>query len=156
MPTSKLNITQWAALRKNAVDNFVLSFNETAFMTADEWDAIFEAYKPSPEAVFVVRPSQIDGRGCFTNMAFYEGEMFTVPHKESTTATRFDITLEDGTVVTPLGAACFINHSAEPNAHIHEVSPVGFGVRTLILEFLRDVEPGEEITIHYGEDWDDC
>lgn len=38
----------------------------------------------------------------------------------------------------------FTNHSSEPNA-------IFFGDE---LHTLRDVEEGEEITFHYGEEWD--
>ena len=39
----------------------------------------------------------------------------------------------------------FLNHCGTPNAEFEERD----------LYALRQIEPGEEITIHYGEDWDE-
>jgi SET domain-containing protein len=40
----------------------------------------------------------------------------------------------------------FLNHSADPNAHTDEA--------TLDLLAQRAIAAGEEITIHYGDEWD--
>jgi hypothetical protein len=39
----------------------------------------------------------------------------------------------------------FLNHSAEPNAELDGVD----------LYAIRNIQPGSEIFIHYGEDWED-
>jgi len=43
------------------------------------------------------------------------------------------------------GQLRFLNHSSEPNAEFDGVE----------LYALRDIEPGEEVTIHYGDEWED-
>ena len=40
----------------------------------------------------------------------------------------------------------YANHSSQPNSELDGV----------YLYALRDIRPGEEITFHYGEDWEDC
>lgn len=39
----------------------------------------------------------------------------------------------------------YANHHAEPNAYLDGED----------MYALRDIQPGEEITFHYGEDWED-
>ena len=39
----------------------------------------------------------------------------------------------------------FLNHSRQPNAEIEGLD----------LYALRNIQPGAEILIHYGDDWDD-
>ena len=40
----------------------------------------------------------------------------------------------------------FVNHWPTPNAEFDSTALVA----------LNDIEPGEEICVHYGEDWEDC
>jgi len=39
----------------------------------------------------------------------------------------------------------FLNHSADPNAEIEGLDLIA----------TRNIQPGAEVTIHYGDDWDD-
>jgi hypothetical protein len=49
----------------------------------------------------------------------------------------------------------FLNHSCTPNANFFEVSNTNS--RTIVATTICDIEPGEEITVDYGDDlWFDC
>lgn len=55
-----------------------------------------------------------------------------------------------GTVALALGYGSLYNHSYRPNARYDDV-----GRMTKVFTALRDIEPGEEITINYNGDPDD-
>jgi len=50
-----------------------------------------------------------------------------------------------GTVAVALGYGSLYNHSYEPNAYYEDV-----GQQTKVFTAIRDIEPGEEITINYN------
>ena len=93
--------------------------------------------------MFEVDRSPIHGCGCFA----------TEPIASDTLIGRLECitTVADGPYVVwiedePLlvmNELRYLNHAAEPNAELDEFE----------LRALRPIAPGEEITIHYGEDW---
>ncbi len=52
---------------------------------------------------------------------------------------------DDNTVAVALGYGSLYNHSYEPNARYDDVAP-----RTKVYRALRDIQPGEEITVNYN------
>lgn len=91
--------------------------------------------------------SSIHGKGLFAKEAISEGELIG----------RFELqpTDRDGTHVLwiwqgqdlkPFKASCelkYANHSDSPNTQVVEEE----------MHAIRPIEPGEEITFHYGEEW---
>jgi hypothetical protein len=55
---------------------------------------------------------------------------------------------DDDQVLLLLGFGMLYNHSAKPNAEYIEDGP-----RTITFVATRTVEPGDELTIDYGEEW---
>jgi SET domain-containing protein len=53
-----------------------------------------------------------------------------------------------GEVLLVLGNGMLYNHSPEPNVEYVEDEPT-----TIMFRTLRKVEPGEELTISYGDEW---
>ena len=93
-----------------------------------------------------VRRSAIHGHGLFATRRIKQLE--TIGYWEG------DPTDDDGTHVLWLDDDSgldvtndlrFMNHSPDPNAH--------FDGTTLEVWAARPISPGEEITIHYGDDW---
>ncbi len=105
----------------------------------------------APRATVVVRPSAIHGLGVFAAEAIepdaliglYEGPRVFDDDKDGPYVLWFED--DDGRVVGIDGrnALRYVNHSPDANA--------GFFADELYA--LRRIEPGEEITHHYGEDW---
>lgn len=100
---------------------------------------------PKQKSAYIVKTSAIHGKGLFATSKIQEGEVIgTIP---------FNPVEEDGPYVlwidhdTGVRVDCdlkFINHSPEPNACYCE---------DLDVVALKDIEPGEEITHDYGDDW---
>lgn len=94
-----------------------------------------------------VRRSAIHGRGLFPRAPIRAGTRIGEYRGERTTRNGAYVLWiqEDGTVYGIIGRneLRFMNHSASPNAWFD--GPV--------LYALRLIEPGEEITLDYGEDW---
>lgn len=96
-----------------------------------------------------VRPSPIHGKGVFATGTIRKGERIGMYLSRRTE--------RDDTYVLWLqrdgqwrgydgfGRLRFINHSNVPNSRF----------RDLFLYAIRTIRTGEEITIHYGEDWAD-
>lgn len=97
------------------------------------------------------------GRGVFARVSIRKGEVIeTVPVLVLPAAE-----VRDGSGWTGLGAYCFewgrgkmalalgygslYNHSYRPNARYDDVAP-----RTKVFTALRDIAPGEEITVNYN------
>jgi SET domain-containing protein len=115
-------------------------------------------------AVLEVRPSKIYGRGCFTlvplkrrrKFAAYEGEllrgrrriMARVRAQEEAGDIKVIQLNEDVAIDGAVGgnATAFINHSCAPNAFMRVVPG-----DKLVFFALRDIAPGEEITINYRD-----
>ena len=55
---------------------------------------------------------------------------------------------KDGDVVLVLGHGMLYNHSPDPNVEYVEDEP-----STIAFRALREVRPGDELTIDYGEEW---
>ena len=89
-------------------------------------------YRPLPDG-FTIKESEIDNLGLFTEVSIDKGFNAGITHVTD------PITMQ--LYRTPLGG--FINHSETPNAKIVEVQRIRY------LYFLRDIEPGEEITVKY-------
>ena len=62
---------------------------------------------------------------------------------------QYGIWWADGKVFIPLGWGGLYNHSEEPSAAFVENKEN----QTLGIRSLREIAPGEEITVHYGEHW---
>lgn len=97
---------------------------------------------------FVVKDSEIHGRGLFAGVDFYKDE-YIASYKGPRTRRDgpYVLWLEDGENVGIDGqnALRYVNHSETPNA-------IFYGEE---LFALRKISPGEEITFHYGEEWRD-
>lgn len=95
-----------------------------------------------------VRPSRIHGSGLFAQALIpaesYIGDYTGLPANEDG---RYVLWVEedDGSWsgVDGRNVLRYLNHDAAPNAELNGIE----------LHALTDIERGEEITIHYGEDW---
>jgi len=91
-------------------------------------------YRPLP-SFLEVRSSPIEGHGIFTTKYLYEGGRLGVSHI-------YDTEFIDNLIRTPLGG--FINHSDNPNCELQRNG------RLLVVEIIKDIKEGEEITLSYG------
>ena len=94
-----------------------------------------------------VKPSPIHGLGVFARKRIRKGERIG---KYVSRRTRQDgpyvLWVGDGGQwqgYEGYGRLRFLNHQPTPNSELDGLE----------LHALRTIEPGEEITIHYGEDW---
>ena len=99
---------------------------------------------------FVVAASPIHGRGLFASHEISEGERigaYEGPEVEQDSAHVLWIEDEDGLLrgIRGENELRFVNHSPLPNAAFE--GPELFA--------MRRIAGGEEITIHYGDEWDD-
>ena len=107
--------------------------------------------RPLSENVFVGE-SPIHGRGCFARRAFKKGEWIGVYEGEPTMEDDIyvlwvdegDADTEDWRGVDGRNDLRYLNHSADGNTEFTGVE----------LFALRDIEAGEELTFHYGEEWE--
>lgn len=109
-----------------------------------------------------VRRSKGKGRGVFARRAIGEGEVIervpilVVPAEELkrgadwTSLGPYCFLWSRHTVALALGYGSLYNHSYRPNARYDDK-----GQRTKVFTALRDIEPGEEITVNYNGDPDD-
>jgi SET domain-containing protein len=96
------------------------------------------------------------GRGVFATRAFAKGEVIETCHTVELADDDVSGRLNDyvfsshgeGEVLLVLGNGMLYNHSATPNAEYVQDEPDTIAFRTL-----RKVEPGDELTIDYGEEW---
>lgn len=94
----------------------------------------------------VVKNSELHGRGCFATKPIKRGEV--IGQMEVEPASR------NGSHVIWVGeegfrVKCkfrFINHADEPNTHVDG---------DLFVKALRRIEPDEELTFYYGDDYFD-
>ena len=108
-----------------------------------------------------VKKSPIAGRGCFSlvphrrgkKIAAFAGELVKgkrniLARLDDSGVTRVVWLSETVAIDTAVGgdATAYINHSCEPNAYMRTAA----GQHVLIFA-LRDIEPGEEITIDYRD-----
>jgi SET domain-containing protein len=109
-----------------------------------------------------VRRSKGKGRGVFARRAIRRGEVIervpvlVVPAEELqresvwTSLGSYCFLWNQRTVALALGYGSLYNHSYRPNARYDDL-----GQRTKVFTALRDIAPGEEITINYNGDPDD-
>ncbi len=94
-----------------------------------------------------VQRSPIHGLGAFATRRFRRGERIgRYAARRSTADGPYVLWLHDGERwygYDGYGRLRFVNHSGRPNAVF----------RSLDLYALRTIRPGEEITVHYGEEW---
>lgn len=92
-----------------------------------------------------VAKSKIHGTGLFATTSIKTGTVLGYCRTRKTgTPSDHTLWLESG----PVDVTCrlkYINHSASPNvAYYDDLSVVA----------LKDLKPGEELTHHYGEEWE--
>ena len=102
-----------------------------------------------------VRPSR-HGRGVFATRSFAEGEL--VERCPTLELPRSDVTgllrdysfasINDGNDVLALGYGMLYNHSADANVEYTQDD-----ASTIEFYAARAIEPGEELTIDYAEEW---
>jgi SET domain-containing protein len=105
---------------------------------------------PLPDNIFVAE-SPIHGRGCFARRPIRQGEWIGAyegtPTMEDDTYVLWvdhgDDETEDWRGVDGANELRYMNHSSRANTEFIGVN----------LYALRDIEPGEELTFHYGDDW---
>jgi uncharacterized protein len=98
--------------------------------------------------VLDVRSSALHGRGCFASAAIEAGDVIGRMEGEPTGENGDHViwTADDsGLRVT--NHMRYLNHSRDPNAEVDDA--------TLEVIALRPIAPGEEVTIDYGDEWDD-
>ena len=110
--------------------------------------------RPRPPLAERVRvgPSPIHGQGCFALKRFRKGQWIGDYVGEPTmTDDTYVLWVNEGTERKPdwrgidgKNALRHLNHSSRPNAELD-------GPR---LYALRAIAPGDEITFHYGEEWE--
>ena len=97
------------------------------------------------------------GRGVFTTRRFAKGEAvescptLELPGDEVVGQLGdyvFGSNESEDEVILLLGFGMLYNHSAEPNVEYVQDAP-----RVITFVALRPVEPGDELTIDYGEEW---
>lgn len=106
-----------------------------------------------PSEKIEVRQVRGKGRGVFARVSIADREIIeTVPvlvlseeDMEQTELAGYCFLWGRGTVALPLGYGALYNHSITPNAEYVDRSP-----RTKVFRALRDIAPGEEITINYN------
>lgn len=97
-----------------------------------------------------VRNSPIHGRGVFARRRFHKGAYIASFEGVATDRDGMHVLWvleEDGSEVGIEGrnALRFLNHSLTPNAEFLGAD----------LHATRNVQPGQEITFHYGDEWND-
>jgi SET domain-containing protein len=98
---------------------------------------------------YVIKRSAIHGRGLFATRSFVRGEVIGVYEGEVTSVnSRYVLWVpqDDGTEIGIKGntALRFLNHSAKPNCVFNGDE----------LAAIRPIKSGQELTIHYGEEWE--
>ncbi len=115
-----------------------------------------EALSAAPEAplfVLEVRRSAIHGQGVFAGspiprdalLGLYEGPRVEADSPQAEGPYVLWVELDDGEQfgIDGRNELRFVNHSLDPNAAFYGPE----------LYALRDIQVGEEITHHYGDDW---
>jgi SET domain-containing protein len=97
-----------------------------------------------------VRESPIHGRGVFARKRFRKGAYIATfegqPTEQDGMHVLWILDDDDREIgIQGRNALRFLNHAAKPNSEF--LGPD--------LHALRNIQPGQEITFHYGEAWDD-
>jgi hypothetical protein len=98
------------------------------------------------------------GKGVFAGRRYgassVVGEILGQLISDAAYGSRYCMDLEDGRVLEPQPPFRYVNHSCEPNCELDlfDLLSTGEGVprRRLFLVTLREVKPGEELTIAYN------
>lgn len=97
-----------------------------------------------------VGPSSIHGLGVFATRRFRRDERIgRYLSRRTQRDGRYVLWLHDGkrwNGYRGIGRLRYVNHSTRPNAEF----------RGLYLHAIAPIAPGHEITIHYGDDWNDA
>ena len=92
-----------------------------------------------------VRDSGIHGKGLFTSVDLKAGQLLGMcKTKPSRGASPYTLWPEAGDPVEVTCNLKYINHSSDPNVSYYA---------DLSVVALRDIQAGEELTHHYGDDW---
>ena len=105
---------------------------------------------------FSIRPTGDKGRGVFAERRFWRGEIVeavpvvVLPDPqyellERTTLKDYYLYWTDQAVAVAFGCGSLINHSPRPNAEMRRDYERGL----IRIVALRDIQPGEEITVTY-------
>ncbi len=92
--------------------------------------------------------SEIHDSGCFVTGYWFRGDSIEVNASRRTQWHVYCVETTDGWFYIDYPFS-LINHSSEPNAELLQIDD-----NTFELMLLTDVADGDEITIHYGEDWE--
>jgi len=106
--------------------------------------------RPAVSALYYVADSPIHGKGLFANTRIKQDTLIGVFEGRRTTRDGLHVLWiieEDGTTygIAAENDLKYANHSSKPTAELNGEEMFA----------LRDILPGEEITFHYGDDWDD-
>lgn len=92
-----------------------------------------------------VKNSAIHGKGLFTKKALSAGEQIGLCESKPARADNgYTLTMPDDSLMEVTCKLKYINHSQEPNVIYYD---------DLTVYTLRDIDAGEELTHHYGDDW---
>jgi len=96
----------------------------------------------------VVKNSSIHGKGLFANTHFRRGDLIgTFETVESHRDGKYRIWVEkSNSTIKPyraLNNLKYANHSYRPNTELDGLK----------MYAIKNVQPGEELTFHYGDDW---
>lgn len=93
--------------------------------------------------------SSIHGTGCFATRSIANGQLIArfegLPTGEDGDHVLWVSDTEGLEVTNDLR---FLNHARDPNAEVD--------AETLELRALQDIAVGDEVTIHYGDDWEEA
>jgi len=97
-----------------------------------------------------IKSSPIHGKGLFAKRRLRKGEYIASFKGRKTSKNGMHVLWleeDDGSMegMEVRNSMRYMNHAPKPNAELD-----GYDVYAL-----RSIQPGEEITIHYGNDWDD-
>lgn len=94
--------------------------------------------------------SMIDGKGCFAGVDLIPGILIPIPGHDVKDETKFNLYREDESMFMPYNPFCFLNHSENNNADVYEDEDGNF-----VLLIAKVIKADQEITIDYGEGWDE-
>lgn len=92
-----------------------------------------------------VKNSGIHGKGLFATEAIKKGTLLGVCKTRKTVRDSAYVLHTDKGPVEVTCRLKYINHSSQPNVAYYD---------DLSVEALRTIKPGEELTHHYGEEWE--
>ena len=92
--------------------------------------------------------SGIDGSGCFVMGNWFGGDSIKIEGYPRVNESKYTVETEDGIFGIQMPFS-LMNHSDWPNAYLEQIDD-----ETFELTLMHDVADGEEITIHYGEEWE--